>query len=221
MPTFLVRYADAHLAEANIVFAVAILVGAGGGNLFFAKIAQDFQTRYQNVNFLVPAVFTVPGAVLGFMLVNFTKPKIFSYPAAVVAIFFVFSWQAPTLGLLMNATKPDLRASAASIWSILQRFFDLLSPILAGTISDHAGLRAAMEMMWIFLLVADVCWWMGYMLPGLSLSGSPSEPRVLSYWSLLSDEHGTGGNGSIASNEKAQLVGAGQKAEYDSVRLPH
>mmetsp|Transcript_106836 Transcript_106836/g.276200 ORF Transcript_106836/g.276200 Transcript_106836/m.276200 type:complete len:476 (-) Transcript_106836:16-1443(-) len=219
---YYIRYADSSLEEATLMMSLRTLFGAGLATLLFSRLAQHYSMSIQNINFLVPAVFTIPGVAFAYIENNTPQHKSIMYSAAFAGSFFQYSFNGPMTAVMMQAIRPELRGRAFSAWLAIQRIFDMVGPLAAGIASDHVGLRTAMQIIWMVLLATDLCWWAGYMLTPLKADQEVDKQAATTYYSLLfeaSEAKDSRCAGVAAASEKSHLCGnLGQKThEYASV----
>lgn len=205
--------------------ACAIVLGAGPGNLCFGVLAQRWAGRVRSANFLVPAVFAIPGACLFFIAVNVVAYKGLSKVAVTAAMFCTSSYLSPTMAIVMDVTEPRLRSRAAALLMATVKLFEMMAPLTVGFISDRSSLKVAMQIAWIAPLAADLFWWTGWgLLPPLPTAGGrgpePSSSKGLpgedveddakddapTVWSMLCGGRG-GGAGEAAPLAAAAAAG--------------
>mmetsp|Transcript_94293 Transcript_94293/g.177423 ORF Transcript_94293/g.177423 Transcript_94293/m.177423 type:complete len:481 (-) Transcript_94293:83-1525(-) len=171
--TLLVRYTGTSLAVAGLVLSAATVVGGIGGSLMGAKAAQFYEPRWKNAYFLVPALFTIPGAVLAFGAVNLLFNSNVAFACIVTAELFFFTYGPPMQTISITVMPVHLRSRSSGIQIFLIHILgDIISPPIVGFVSDQTGsLQLAMQISWMAILVAGLIWFVGYQfLPPLHIS---------------------------------------------------
>ncbi len=143
-PTYLIREARMGVAAANTMFGMVTVVAGVLGTLAGGWIGDRLQRRTRKAYFLVSGaglLLGVPTALLALFLV--------AHPAAPLLIFvaelFLFLNTGPLNAIIVNVTRPEVRARAFALNIFLIHLLgDAISPAILGTLSDVAGLRIAL-----------------------------------------------------------------------------
>lgn len=191
--TFLLRYDGASLATAGLVAGAATVVGGLLGTVLGAKVSDYYKFRVKSSYFLVPACFTIPGAICLLFSINLTGANNFVASSVLLIIGEVFLWTsiAPVSALSISVIPPRLRARSCGIQIFTQHILgDIISPPIIGAISDSTGsLQSGLQICWIFIIVSGMFWFAGYyFLPPLVYSEEESaapDSDAITYRQLL------------------------------------
>lgn len=72
LATFLLRYDGFTLDTAGLVVGAATVIGGIGGTLIGSKVSEHYKFRIKNTYFLIPALFSIPGAICVLFALNIT-----------------------------------------------------------------------------------------------------------------------------------------------------
>ena len=153
-PTYLIREGRMGVAAANTMFGAVTVVAGVLGTLAGGWIGDWLQRRTRKAYFLVSGVgllLGVPTSLLALLLV--------AHPAApgfiFVAELFLFLNTGPLNAIIVNVTRPEVRARAFALNIFLIHLLgDAISPAILGAFSDVAGLRTGLLLAPAMLAVA-------------------------------------------------------------------
>jgi MFS family permease len=131
-----------------------VLAGAIGA-LIWSRVADALSARIPNARLIVPAVAAVLTTV--FMCAAFVgmPPGNAQFLLIVAGGFVMAGSIGPTDAVVVDVIHPALRATAASVLSLMRNLFGLAGgPLLAGMLSDAYGLQFAMEVVPLICLAA-------------------------------------------------------------------
>ncbi len=158
MPTFLFREHGLDVAKANTIFGgITVLAGISGtltggwfGDLFQKKHGEGY-LMVSGWGFLFGAPVTA--------LALFTHSLFGCIAAMFFAEFFLFLNTGPLNTVIVNVTRPGIRAMAFAVnIFFIHALGDAVSPSVLGSISDLHGLRAALMVTpGVILLAAFFC----------------------------------------------------------------
>ncbi|HMK61941.1 MAG TPA: MFS transporter [Dissulfurispiraceae bacterium] len=155
-PTFLYREHHMNIADVNTAFG-AVTVAAGilgtlaGGWLgdFFQKSSESGYLAVSAFGFLIGAPMLVLSLTASTVLTCFI--------AIFIAEFFLFFSTGPLNTVILNVTKPEMRAMAFALnIFIIHALGDAVSPVIIGWLSDLAGIRNALMITPCAILVASI-----------------------------------------------------------------
>lgn len=160
--SFAMRHEGSSLAEAGLVVGAVTIVAGIGGNLLGSVASQYWEHRVKSAYFLIPSLFTLPGAFFLCIALNVTN-KWASFFALALAEICLWTYLAPLSALSINVLDTSLRARGMALAILIQHILgDVISPPIIGVISDAIGLRTALQITWMAVLVSGVLWYGGY-----------------------------------------------------------
>ncbi len=143
VPTFMVRVHGVAIDASGLSIGMITVAGGLIGVLLGGWLGDVVQARTPRGHFLVSAI----GMLLGtpFAIVAFLSESVrLVYAAVFVAEVLLFLNTGPLNAVLVNVTRPEVRATAVSVHIfVIHALGDVISPPLIGRLSDVAGLRAA------------------------------------------------------------------------------
>jgi predicted MFS family arabinose efflux permease len=154
LPSFFNRYYGLAPDQAGVKTALVVLVG-GVGTLLWSVVADRLMSRLPRARLLVPAVTAVLTAV--FMISAFAiLPPGNAQFALILAGSLMMTGSVGTVdAVVIDVMHPSVRATAASILSLMRNLFGLASgPLLAGALSDAYGLPFALSVIPVVCFVA-------------------------------------------------------------------
>ena len=154
LPSYLNRYYGLATDQAGLKTGIVVLVGAIGA-LIWSRVADRLSARIPNARLIVPAVAAVLTTV--FMCAAFVglPPGNAQFLLIVAGGFVMAGSIGPTDAVVVDVIHPALRATAASVLSLMRNLFGLAGgPLLAGMLSDAYGLQFAMEVVPVICLAA-------------------------------------------------------------------
>lgn len=154
VPTFLFREHGLDVAKANTLFGGITVVAGIGGTLTGGWLGDHFQKKHGRGYLLVSGWGFLLGAPLT-ALALFTHSLFGCIAAMFVAEFFLFLNTGPLNTVIVNVTRPGMRAMAFAVnIFFIHALGDAVSPTVLGWISDLQGLRTALMVTPGMILVA-------------------------------------------------------------------
>lgn len=145
-PTFLVRVHALPLDRANAWFGAITLVTGLGGSLVGGRVGDLLLRRTGQAYFLVAGVGFCLGLPLGLLAVWAPQPALL-LATTFGAEFLVFLSTGPLNAILVNVSRPAIRATAVALnLVVIHLLGDAISPPILGWLSDRYGLRAALAL---------------------------------------------------------------------------
>jgi sugar phosphate permease len=154
LPSFFNRYYGLAPDQAGVKTALVVLMG-GVGTLLWSVVADRLMSRLPRARLLVPAATAVLTAV--FMITAFAiLPPGNAQFALIMAGSLMMTGSVGTVdAVVIDVMHPSVRATAASILSLMRNLFGLASgPLLAGALSDAYGLPFALSVIPVVCFVA-------------------------------------------------------------------
>ena len=145
LPSFFNRYYGLAPDKAGVKTALVVLAG-GVGTLLWSVVADRLMSRLPRARLQVPAVTAILTAV--FMITAFAiLPPGNAQFALIIAGSLMMTGSVGTVdAVVIDVMHPSVRATAASILSLMRNLFGLAAgPLLAGALSDAYGLPFAMS----------------------------------------------------------------------------
>ncbi|MFO1311411.1 MAG: MFS transporter [Burkholderiales bacterium] len=157
LPTYFNRYYDLPPDQAGLKAGLVVLLG-GIGALVWGVVADRLTPRVACARLYVP----VAGAVLTAVLMGLAFGAFPPGPAQFALILGGGLMMAVNVGpisaVVIDVVHPSVRATAASILSLVQNLFGLAGgPLLTGVLSDRYGLQFALAVVPAFCLAAAAC----------------------------------------------------------------
>jgi len=154
IPTFLCRMHNLGVAKANTIFGIITVVAGITGTLTGGWLGDRMQKKSAGGYLLVSGwgfLIGIPFAVYGLM----TPSLIQSIGAMFFAEFFLFLNTGPLNTVIVNVTSPAIRAMAFAVnIFVIHALGDAISPTILGWLSDLWGLRNALMLTPLFILMA-------------------------------------------------------------------
>ena len=154
LPSFFNRYYGLAPDQAGVKTALVVLAG-GVGTLLWSVVADRLMSRLPRSRLLVPAATAILTAV--FMITAFAiLPPGNAQFALIIAGSLMMTGSVGTVdAVVIDVMHPSVRATAASILSLMRNLFGLAAgPLLAGALSDAYGLPFAMSVIPLVCFVA-------------------------------------------------------------------
>jgi MFS family permease len=155
LPTFYQRFGGYSLLEANQRIGAITVIDGLLGTIIGGWMAQRWLRRNHRALYLISAigaVLAVPGA-----MVVFFGPEKLILPATLASEFFLFLGTGPLNAAIVNSVAARIRASAIAVnLFMIHAFGDAPSPTIIGWISDRHGLRLALGLTLITMLLSAV-----------------------------------------------------------------
>jgi len=154
IPTFIYRYHNMNVLEANTAFGAITVVSGIGGTLLGGWLGDFLQKRTSKGYFLVSAAgffLSLPCSLLAILTTDLST--------CMIAVFFaeclLFFNTGPLNTIIVNVSNPLYRATAFALnIFIIHALGDAVSPSVIGWLSDLMNLRAALLIAPLFILVA-------------------------------------------------------------------
>ena len=156
LPSFFNRYYGLAPDQAGVKTALVVLVG-GLGTLLWSVVADRLMSRLPRARLQVPAATAILTAV--FMITAFAVlPPGNAQFALIIAGSLMMTGSVGTVdAVVIDVVHPSVRATAASILSLMRNLFGLASgPLLAGALSDAYGLPFALSVVPVVCFIAAV-----------------------------------------------------------------
>jgi len=162
--SFTVRYEDTDVGMAGLLLGAGTVVGGIVGTLLGATTAQQCEKTCKNAYFLVPALFTLPGAAFAFLAVNIIHLEHLAFLCLLCTEICFFTFMAPINTISVTVIPVALRARSAGLQIFISHILgDVISPPIVGRISDTTNsLRSGMQTLWVAVLLSGVFWYLGY-----------------------------------------------------------
>jgi predicted MFS family arabinose efflux permease len=160
IPTYLVRFRDMALTQANLVFGLMTLVSGIAGTVVGGWLGDRLRRRIPAAYLLVSGAglaLSAPCAAGVILVPDRTAALVLIFVAEVL----VFLNTGPLNAVIADVSAPPVRASAyaANIF-VIHALGDAISPAVVGLLSDRVGLAAALWIAPVGLLVAALfCFW--------------------------------------------------------------
>ena len=156
LPTYFTRYYGIAPDLAGLKAALVVLVG-GAGALIWGVVADRLTPRFACARLYVPVVGAVLTAVLMGTAFGLLPPGNAQFALIVAGGLMMAVNVGPITAVVIDVVHPSIRATAASILSLVQNLFGLAGgPLLAGVLSDKYGLPFALTVVPAFSLLAAV-----------------------------------------------------------------
>jgi len=154
LPTYLNRYYGLAPDQAGMKAGLVVLAG-GLGAVVWGLVADRLTPRIPCARLYVPAV----GAVLTTLFMTgafaLAAPGVLQFALIVCGGFTMAVNVGPVSAVVIDVIHPGVRATAASILSLVQNLFGLAGgPLLTGLLSDRYGLSFALAVVPLFCLPA-------------------------------------------------------------------
>ena len=156
LPTFYQRFGGYSLTAANQSIGAITVIDGLLGTICGGWLAQRWLRTNHRALYLVSALsafLAVPGG-----LMMFFGPTRFVVLSTLVAEFFLFLGTGPLNAAIVNSVAARIRASAIAVnLFMIHAFGDAPSPTIIGHVSDLHGLRLALGLTLITMLLAAGC----------------------------------------------------------------
>ena len=158
VPTFLFREHGLDVATANTIFGGITVLAGISGTLTGGWLGDHFQKKHGRGYLMVSGWGFLLGAPIT-ALALFTNSLVGCMSAMFFAEFFLFLNTGPLNTVIINVTRPGMRAMAFAVnIFFIHALGDAVSPTVLGWISDLLGLRAALMVTpGMILLAAFFC----------------------------------------------------------------
>jgi predicted MFS family arabinose efflux permease len=154
LPSFFNRHYGLAPDQAGVKTALVVLVG-GVGTLLWSVVADRLMSRLPNARLLVPAATAILTAL--FMITAFAilPPGNLQFALIIAGSLMMTGSVGTADAVIIDVIHPSVRATAASILSLMRNLFGLAAgPLLAGALSDAYGLPFALSVIPVVCFVA-------------------------------------------------------------------
>jgi len=156
LPTFLFREYGLDLAKANVIFGGITVFAGISGTLTGGWLGDLLQKKHGKGYLMVSGWGFLLGAPIT-VLALFTHSLFGCIAAIFFAEFFLFLNTGPLNTVIVNVTRPGMRAMAFAVnIFFIHALGDAVSPSVIGVLSDMHGLRAALMITPGMILLAAV-----------------------------------------------------------------
>jgi MFS transporter, Spinster family, sphingosine-1-phosphate transporter len=156
MPSFLNRFHAIGVEKSNVMFGATTVVAGIAGTLVGGWLGDRWQKKSSKGYLLVSGW----GFLIGtpFAMWALMTPNLSACMAAIfVAEFFLFLNTGPLNTVIVNVSRPGIRAMAFAVnIFFIHALGDAVSPSILGWCSDHWGLRSALVLSPVVMLLAGV-----------------------------------------------------------------
>jgi len=160
LPTYFNRYYGLAPDQAGLKAGVVVLAG-GVGAFVWGVLADRLTSRIACARLYVPAVGAVLTALLMSTAFGLLPPGNAQFALIVAGGLMMAVNVGPISAVVIDVVHPGVRATAASVLSLVQNLFGLAGgPLLTGILSDRYGLQFALAVVPAFCLVAAVFFWL-------------------------------------------------------------
>jgi len=154
LPSYFNRFYGLAPDRAGLKTGIVILVG-GVGALLWSVVADRLSARFPRARLTVPAIAAVLTTVLMFAAFAGFPAGPVQFALIVAGGLVMAGSVGPTDAVVIDVIHPALRATGASVLSLMRNLFGLAGgPLLAGALSDAYGLQFAMSVVPLFGLLA-------------------------------------------------------------------
>ena len=154
LPSYFNRFYGLAPDQAGLKTGIVVLVG-GIGALLWSTVADRLSGRMPRARLIVPAVAAVATTALMMAAFAGLPPGPVQFALIVAGALVMAASVGPTDAVVIDVIHPALRATGASILSLMRNLFGLAGgPLLTGALSDAYGLQFAMAVVPLFGLLA-------------------------------------------------------------------
>jgi MFS family permease len=156
VPTFLYRMHNLDVATGNVMFGIVTIAAGIAGTLAGGWLGDYFQKKSGSGYLLVSGSGFLIGVPITIYALT-TQVTAICFAAIFFAEFFLFLSTGPLNTIIVNVTSPAIRAMAFAVnIFFIHALGDAISPIIIGRISDLIGLRTALLITPIAILIAGL-----------------------------------------------------------------
>ncbi len=156
LPTYFHRYYDLAPDAAGLKAGLVVLVG-GVGAFVWGVVADRLTPRIACARLYVPAVGAVLTALLMGSAFGLMAPGGAQFAVIVLGGLMMAVNVGPISAVVIDVVHPSVRATAASVLSVIQNLFGLAGgPLLTGLLSDRYGLQFALAVVPAFCMLAAI-----------------------------------------------------------------
>jgi len=154
LPSYFNRFYGLAPDQAGLKTGIVVLVG-GVGALLWSTVADRLSGLMPRARLIVPAVAAVATTALMMAAFAGLPPGPVQFALIVAGALVMAASVGPTDAVVIDVIHPALRATGASILSLMRNLFGLAGgPLLTGALSDAYGLQFAMAVVPLFGLLA-------------------------------------------------------------------
>jgi MFS family permease len=154
MPSYFNRYYGLAPDQAGLKTGLIVLVG-GVGAVVWSVVADRLSSRFVRARLQVPAIAAVMTAVFMSIAFAMLPPGAAQFALIVAGAAMMTASIGPVCAVVVDVVHSSLRATAASMLSLMQNLFGLAAgPLLTGLLSDAFGLPFALSVVPAFSLLA-------------------------------------------------------------------
>jgi len=154
LPSYFNRFYGLAPDQAGLKTAIVVLIG-GVGALLWSTVADRLSGLMPRARLIVPAIAAVATTALMMAAFAGLPPGPVQFALIVAGALVMAASVGPTDAVVIDVIHPALRATGASILSLMRNLFGLAGgPLLTGALSDAYGLRFAMAVVPLFGLLA-------------------------------------------------------------------
>jgi MFS family permease len=156
LPTYFNRYYGLSPDQAGLKAGLVVLVG-GIGAFVWGVVADRLTSRVACARLYVPAIGAVLTTALMGSAFALLPPGNAQYALIVLGGLMMAVNVGPVSAAVIDVVHPSVRATAASILSLIQNLFGLAGgPLLTGLLSDRYGLHVALAVVPAFCVLAAI-----------------------------------------------------------------
>jgi MFS family permease len=156
LPTYFNRYYGLSPDQAGLKAGLVVLVG-GIGAFVWGVVADRLTPRVACARLYVPAFGAVLTAILMGSAFTLLPPGNAQFALILAGGLMMAVNVGPISAVVIDVVHPSIRATAASILSLVQNLFGLAGgPLLTGILSDRYGLAVALGVVPAFCVLAAV-----------------------------------------------------------------
>jgi len=154
LPSYFNRFYGLAPDQAGLKTAIVVLIG-GVGALLLSTVADRLGGLLPRARLIVPAIAAVATTALMMAAFAGLPPGPVQFALIVAGALVMAASVGPTDAVVIDVIHPALRATGASILSLMRNLFGLAGgPLLTGALSDAYGLQFAMSVVPLFGLLA-------------------------------------------------------------------
>ena len=154
LPSYFNRFYGLAPDQAGLKTGIVVLVG-GVGALLWSTVADRLSALMPRARLIVPAIAAVATTALMIAAFAGLPPGPVQFALIVAGALVMAASVGPTDAVVIDVIHPALRATGASILSLMRNLFGLAGgPLLTGALSDAYGLQFAMAVVPLFGLLA-------------------------------------------------------------------
>ena len=156
LPTYFHRYYGLAPDQAGLKAGLVVLLG-GVGAFVWGVVADRLTPRVACARLYVPAIGAVLTAALMATAFGLLPPGNAQFALILAGGLMMAVNVGPIAAVVIDVVHPSVRATAASVLSLVQNLFGLAGgPLLTGVLSDRYGLSFALAVVPAFCLLAAV-----------------------------------------------------------------